>query len=70
MKDKVRLFVVKGCHSCPNLKAERTRGAGYALDYRCTAVEPSRLVVGYVEWPSEQQPDGEFPGFCPLEKGK
>lgn len=64
----VRLFVVTGCHRCPNCEHSRTPGAGYASDYHCTAVTPKRLVDGYVEWPSEMREDGDFPSFCPLKE--
>ena len=69
-KLKKRLFVVTGCHKCPNEKAERTPGAGYALDHYCTAVTPKKIVAGYVEWPSEERKDGDFPKFCPLKETK
>lgn len=64
----VRLFVVKGCHSCPNIRMERTPRAGYAQDYFCDAVSPPKKVVSYVEWPSEMRKDGDFPPFCPLKE--
>lgn len=66
-----RLFVVTGCHTCPNLVSERTPGAGYALDYFCKASRDKqgklRGVDGYVEWESEKRKPGDFPNFCPLE---
>lgn len=61
-----RLFVVTGCMKCPNIKHERTPGAGYALDYFCEAT--GAKVAGYVEWHSEEPKDGEFPDSCPLRK--
>jgi hypothetical protein len=65
-----RLFVVNGCHSCPNIVVERTPRAGCAEDYYCTAVRPRRKVDGYIEWDSEKRKDGDFPKFCPLPKAK
>lgn len=64
----VRLAVVVNCHTCPHIAEERTPGAGCADDYYCTAVTPRKLVVGYVEYPSEKHKNHEFPDWCPLEK--
>lgn len=67
-KQNVRLFVVLGCHKCPNVESRRTPGAGYAEDYWCTAVTPQQKVAGYVEWNSQKRKDQDFPDWCPLEK--
>jgi hypothetical protein len=63
-KIPTRLFVVTGCHSCPNIKSERTEGAGDALDYTCKAT--GKTVAGYVEYASELRKNGDFPKWCPL----
>lgn len=61
---KVKWFEVKGCMGCPNIRVERTPGAGYAVDYYCRPL--GKEVCGYVEWPSEERKDGDFPEWCPL----
>jgi hypothetical protein len=66
MPKVVRLFVVEGCHMCPHKEERRTPGAGFALDYWCTAVKPAKKFDGYIEWPSEMRKPGDFPAFCPL----
>lgn len=66
-KTKQKLFVVVGCHSCPNITSERTPRAGDAQDYYCTAVTPTEMVDGYIEYPSERRKNGDFPDWCPLE---
>ncbi len=64
----VRLAVVTNCHKCPHISdPQHTPGSGFGQDYYCTAVKPRKLVVGYVEWPSEMAKDHEFPDWCPLE---
>lgn len=68
-KKPTKLFVVTSCVECPNSTTERTRGAGYALDRMCTAVKGGRMIVGYVEWPSEDAQPGVFPKWCPLKEG-
>lgn len=60
-----RLYVVDGCKSCPNRTEARTPGTGFGIDWRCKAVE-DRKIRGYIEWPSEEPKDGEFPDWCPL----
>lgn len=56
--------MVKGCHSCPNIRESLTKGYGYATDYHCS--ETGTLLAGYVEWESEKRKDGDFPDDCPL----
>lgn len=65
-KSTLKLFVVRSCKDCPNSKTERTRGAGYAHDRFCLAVSPAKVVAGYIEWDSEERPEGDFPSWCPL----
>lgn len=64
----VRLAIVANCHGCPHITKEHTPGAGYAMDYHCTAVTPRKLVAGYVEWRRDMREDHCFPDWCPLEK--
>ena len=64
-KTTVKLYQVPNCKQCPNCKTERTEGAGYAVDFICTAAG-NQLIAGYVEWNSESPQDGTFPEFCPL----
>ncbi len=72
-----RLFIVTGCRSCPHKIVERTPNAGYAEDWFCKASRKQnitrtdhpkgyRKIAGYIEWPSEEPKDGEFPKWCPL----
>lgn len=70
-KPQKRLFVVEGCHSCPNCVTNSTKPFGYALDYRCKVGPLDKnnrfpLIAGYVEWESEKRKDGDFPEWCPL----
>jgi hypothetical protein len=67
---KTRLLVIKKCQDCPHMEKERTPGAGYAIDFVCTKVQPKRVAAGYIEWPSEEPKNGSIPTWCPLPKGK
>lgn len=66
-----KLIVIERCcprskqPGCPNATNDRTPGAGYAVDWFCTAAA-KRMIVGYVEWDSELPKDGDFPDWCPL----
>lgn len=54
---------VYSCAECPKVKTARHPGAGYAIDYFCTAIEPEKKVMNYIEWDSERTP---VPDWCPL----
>lgn len=62
----VKSFVtlqISSCAKCPFIEAQRTEGAGYALDYFCTK-KRYKKIAGYVEWDSEFPK--EIPEWCPL----
>lgn len=63
-KKKIKMFIVEGCHSCPNIMNKPTDGAGYAIDYFCK--KTGTKVAGYVEWERDKRNDGDFPEDCPL----
>jgi hypothetical protein len=61
-KTKITITLeLEDCTKCPMVKSKRTQGAGYALDYFCTAKKNERI-MGYIEWPSEYRP---VPEWCP-----
>ena len=55
--------------SCPYAGSERTKGAGYAMDYFCKLMPDPKTehgfkeTSGYVEWDGEINP---VPIWCPL----
>ena len=54
--------MLDSCKDCVMVRTERTQGAGYAIDYICTAIQPERKAMGYVEWDSDLN---EVPEWCP-----
>ena len=65
---------IECCTECPHCKTGRTFGAGCADDFFCkkkkdsTADHGYKVIVGYVEWPSEMPKKGQIPTWCPLKK--
>lgn len=55
------ILEIKDCRGCPNVRADRTQGAGYALDYFCASMD-NKKICGYVEWESDMAP---VPDWCP-----
>ena len=53
-------FEIEKCEECPFVKLTRTTGAGFAYDYWCS--KNNKLIVGYVEYPSEIP---IVPNWCP-----
>lgn len=68
-KKVYRLAMVKNCMDCPFVAKKLTKGYGYATDYLCTKAG-NAVIRRYVEWPSEEPKDHEFPQWCPLEERK
>jgi hypothetical protein len=63
MKNKtiiVLKYELENCSKCPLVCITRTKGAGYAEDYHCSAL--NKKIVGYVEWDSDLVP---VPDWCP-----
>lgn len=54
-------YELKDCSKCPMVISKRTVGAGYALDYHCSAVDNKRVMY-YVEWDKDMNP---VPEWCP-----
>lgn len=64
----MRVYIdVTTCKDCPFIKHDRTEGAGYALDYTCSATKDNKLIAGYVEYQSEFPKT--IPGWCPFNTG-
>lgn len=67
MTEKTRIYIVKGCHSCPHAKDDNHWGSTTTV--RCTAVTDSdgkHPAVCHWEYNSEKRKNGDFPSFCPL----
>lgn len=71
------LIQIDSCKECPHFETQRTRGAGYAIDWICTQIEidpksliptgydyhsKHRCIAGYLEWPSQEPKD--IPEWC------
>jgi len=51
------------CEDCPQMKTERTTGAGLAYDWLCSLADDKKI-KGYIEYPSEEPQT--IPDWCPL----
>ncbi len=66
--EKVKVaFEFETCKECPKVRSERTPQAGCADDYYCTEARDittgkHRMVMGYVEYSSDENP---IPEWCP-----
>lgn len=61
----MKILPIKNCKECPFCVISRTPGTVYANDFNCKRV--NKRIKGYVEWPSDEPQDHQFPEFCPLE---
>jgi hypothetical protein len=61
-KQRAIILHLENCEACPYVKTERTKGAGYAIDYFCTRMDGKPVSV-YMEIPSDMKP---VPDWCPI----